>query len=102
MDLLVRLKVDDLAGVPAVALSGGQRQRVSAARALVAAPDYVVADEPVAHQDSDNARGLGRLLRQAADRGAVVVVAAHDRHVDEWLSVDHHLALGNGTLQPAS
>jgi ABC-type ATPase involved in cell division len=61
-----------------------------------------VADEPIAHQDLENARRLGRLLRHAADRGAVVVVAAHDRHVDEWLAVDNHLVLENGTLHPAS
>ncbi len=99
--MLARLDAGDLAPQPVAALSGGQRQRVAAARALVDAPDYVVADEPAAHQDLDNARRLGRLLRQTADRGAVVVVAAHDRHVDEWLDVDQHLILDNGYLQPA-
>jgi ABC-type lipoprotein export system ATPase subunit len=102
MEMLFRLKADELAGQPAASLSGGQRQRIAAARALVGEPDYIVADEPAAHQDLENACGLGRLLRQAADRGAVVVVAAHDRHVDEWLAVDGHLHLEHGTLQPAS
>ena len=102
LDMLARLNAEELARAPVAFLSGGQRQRVSAARALVAAPGYIVADEPVAHQDPDNARGIGMVLRQAADGGAVVVVAAHDRHVDEWLSVDHHLVLDNGTLRPAS
>lgn len=102
LDMLARLKVDELAGQPATSLSGGQRQRVSAARALVGAPDYIVADEPAAHQDLENARGLGLILREAADRGAVVVVAAHDRHAEEWLAVDRHLVLERGTLRPAS
>ena len=101
-ELLADLDAGDLAGRNAGALSGGERQRVAAARALVTAPDYVLADEPAAHQDRDNARRLGALLRQAADRGAVVVVAAHDRHVDEWLTVDRHLILANRTLKPAS
>ena len=96
--MLAQLNADDLARQSVSALSGGQRQRVAAARALVDAPDYVVADEPTAHQDLDNARRLGQLLRQTADRGAVVVVAAHDRHVDEWLDVDQHLILDNGYL----
>ena len=102
MEMLAEFKMDDLAGQPVRSLSGGQRQRVAAARALVGIPDYIVADEPAAHQDLENARGLGRLLRQAADRGAVVVVAAHDRHVDEWIAVDGHLVLENGMLHPAS
>lgn len=101
-DLLARLGIGDLAGQNVEALSGGQRQRVAVARALVAAPAYVVADEPAAHQDIDNARCLGRLLRQAAERGAVVVVAAHDRHVGEWLAVDQHLILEEGMLQTPS
>lgn len=101
-ELLARLDAGDLAGRSAGSLSGGQRQRVAAARALVTAPDYVLADEPAAHQDRENACRLGALLRQTADRGAVVVVAAHDRHVDEWLAVDRHLILANQTLKPAS
>jgi len=101
MEMLARLKAGELAGQPAMFLSGGQRQRVAAARALVGMPDYIVADEPAAHQDLENARRLGRLLRQAADRGAVVVVAAHDRHVDEWLAPDGHLHLEHRTLHTA-
>jgi len=100
--MLAQLDAGDLAPQSVATLSGGQRQRVAAARALVDAPDYIVADEPTAHQDLDNARRLGHLLRQTADRGAVVVVAAHDRHVDEWLDVDQHLILDNGYLQPAT
>lgn len=101
-ELLADLHVGDLAGRNVAALSGGQRQRVAAARALVADPDYVLADEPAAHQDQDNARRLGGLLGRAAHRGAVVIVAAHDRHVDEWLAVDRHFILENQALRPAS
>jgi putative ABC transport system ATP-binding protein len=101
-NLLARLNVGALAGTPVDALSGGQRQRVAAARALVAAPDYILADEPVAHQDRDNAGRVGDLLRRAADEGSVVVVAAHDRHVGDWLAVDRHLVLANRSLKPAT
>lgn len=100
-DLLARLDAGALTGTPANALSGGQRQRVAAARALVSGPDYIIADEPVAHQDRERARGLGHLLRRSADGGAVVVVAAHDRHVGDWLAVDRHLVLENQALRPA-
>jgi len=99
--ILARLNAGELVGQSVSTLSGGQRQRVATARALVDAPDYILADEPAAHQDLENAQRLGHLLRQAAERGAVVVVAAHDRHVDEWLRVDQHLLLANGNLEPA-
>lgn len=99
--ILALLNAGALARQSVSTLSGGQRQRVATARALVDAPDYILADEPTAHQDLDNAQRLGRLLRQAADRGAVVVVAAHDRHVDEWLRVDQHLLLADGNLETA-
>jgi ABC-type lipoprotein export system ATPase subunit len=98
---LARLNAGALLRQPVNTLSGGQRQRVAAARALVDRPDYILADEPTAHQDLENAQRLGQLLRQAAERGAVVVVAAHDRHVEEWLRVDQHLLLANGNLEPA-
>jgi len=102
LEILSRLDADTLAGKAVANLSGGQRQRVAAARALVDAPDYILADEPVAHQDRENARLLGRQLREAADRGAVVVLAAHDRHLNEWIAIDRHLILDNGHLRPAS
>jgi ABC-type lipoprotein export system ATPase subunit len=100
-DILARLNAGELVGQSVSTLSGGQRQRVATARALVDAPDYILADEPTAHQDLENAQRLGHLLRQAAEGGAVVVVAAHDRHVDEWLKVDQHLSLADGNLEPA-
>ena len=99
LDMLHRCQCGRLAHQRVAELSGGERQRVAAARALVDAPDYILADEPVAHQDPYHARCIGRLLRLAADRGAAVVVAAHDRHVDEWLDVDQHLILDQGELQ---
>jgi len=100
-NILARLNAGGLVRQSVSTLSGGQRQRVATARALVDAPDYILADEPTAHQDLDNAQRLGHLLQQATERGAVVVVAAHDRHVDEWLRVDQHLLLANGNLEPA-
>lgn len=61
-------------------LSGGEAQRVAVARALVG-PDLalLVADEPTASLDVDNARTVSELLlAEAARRGATVVLATHD------------------------
>ena len=60
-------------------LSGGQQQRVACARALVARPDVVFADEPTGNLDSrSGAEVLGFLQRSASEFGQTVVMVTHD------------------------
>jgi putative ABC transport system ATP-binding protein len=60
-------------------LSGGQQQRVAVARALAAAPQVLVADEPTGQLDSETARQIMRLLRTVVrSEGISALVATHD------------------------
>ena len=56
----------------------GEQQRTALARALVLSPALVLADEPTGHQDAGHASTVMSTLRDAAARGASVVIATHD------------------------
>lgn len=67
---------------PAAALSVGQQQRVAAARALVGAPELIVADEPTSALDSAAQKGfLDLLFEQAAAVGATLLMVSHDERL---------------------
>jgi putative ABC transport system ATP-binding protein len=61
------------------ALSGGQKQRVAIARALINNPQLILADEPTAALDSENANLVVDLLKQRTQSdGASIVLVTHD------------------------
>lgn len=96
--MLDALHVDSRAQRPVRSLSGGERQRVAVARALVVEPRVVVLDEPTAHQDDERAQLVMQQLQRARERGASVIVAAHDARLDAWNGVDQVLRLTAGRL----
>jgi zinc transport system ATP-binding protein len=59
-------------------LSGGQQQRVLIARALAGVPDLLVLDEPTAGVDVQSQQAFADALRTLVDRGATVVLVAHE------------------------
>jgi putative ABC transport system ATP-binding protein len=77
---LVGLK-DKLHARPAE-LSGGQQQRVAIARALATQPQYVLADEPTASLDSENADKLLELMQNLnQNQGTTFIFSTHDARI---------------------
>jgi len=82
-------------------LSGGEAQRVAVARALVAGPELVLADEPSGNLDARSAGQLHELIATLARerRCAFVVVTHNDRLAG---MADRVLTLEGGRLRPAN
>ena len=59
-------------------LSGGERQRVNIARAIVANPPIIIADEPTANLDKANAKIVFELLKKKNKLGSTIIMSTHD------------------------
>jgi putative ABC transport system ATP-binding protein len=78
-------------------LSGGQQQRVACARALLARPDVIFADEPTGNLDSrSGAEVLGFLARSVRRLGQTIVMVTHDPVAASY--ADRALMLADGRL----
>ena len=84
--LLKILGMDSQADInrPAADLSVGQQQRVAAARALIGAPELIIADEPTSSLDTDHREAFIKLLFKECDRGKTTLVfVSHDRNLEK-------------------
>jgi ABC-type lipoprotein export system ATPase subunit len=93
-ELLKRFGLSDrLRHVPAQ-LSTGERQRTALARALLARPRVLLADEPTGNLDDDNGQAVLHHIQDYARTGAAVLLVTHDRRAAEL--ADRVVPLTNG------
>lgn len=77
-----------------LALSGGEQQRVAIARAIVNRPQVILADEPTAYLDRDNALQVMNALHAFQAAGVTCIISSHD---EEFVgSADRVIYLNQG------
>ncbi len=95
--LLERLRLSHRRTHRPDALSGGEQQRVAFARALIADPAIVLADEPTGSLDSVTGLDLCRQLRELChEQHRTIVVVTHEPAVATW--ADRIVVLADGRI----
>jgi len=96
--LLGHLDMDhpDLLRRGVTALSVGQQQRVAAARALMGAPELLIADEPTSSLDADRRESFVKLLfNECREVGATLIFVSHDASLERLFDRTIDLAAVN-------
>lgn len=79
-------------------ISGGQKQRVAIAKALYTKPSLILADEPTASLDTDNAMEVMHILKeQTVQHNKTCIVVTHDERLTSFCNRVYHME--DGTLQ---
>jgi len=95
--LLESLQVAHLASQKGQSLSGGERRRVEIARALAAAPSFMLLDEPFAGVDPISIGEIQRIVRQLKAQNIGILITDHN--VRETLGIcDHAYIISSGTV----
>lgn len=76
-------------------LSGGQQQRVAVARAVVAKPKLILADEPTGNLDSAHGDEVMRLLSELNQNGTTIIMVTHSPAYAEYGHRTVHLFDGH-------
>jgi len=87
-NLLEEFNITHIRDNSGMSLSGGERRRVEIARALAAAPRFILLDEPFAGVDPISVSDIKTIIKQLRDRGLGVLITDHN--VRETLDVCEH------------
>ena len=96
-NLLYKVGMEDRQNALVQTLSGGEQQRIAVARAIACDPRIIIADEPTSSLDEDAAKEIFKLLLNARENGATLIISTHDKNL-----IRHHgghvIILNNGKL----
>lgn len=94
-DMLVKVGLGSRLAHKPKEMSGGQQQRVGIARAFVAKPEIVFADEPTGNLDTKTTIEVMELIKQMArDNNQTIVMVTHDRSLAEYADKVIHILDG--------
>lgn len=92
MEALDWVGLADMADKKPAKLSGGEGQRVAIARAMVKRPELVLADEPTANLDAENAHAILKTMEQLnKELKTTFIFSTHDEKVMEYMRRIIHL-----------
>jgi len=96
--LLEALEIPAKMHQPVESLSGGEQQRTAIARALINDPEFIIADEPTAHLDTDLALQFLDIMTNLKDQGKTLLLASHDPMVFNSSVADRVIELRDGRI----
>ena len=96
-EALQRVKLGNRASHYPTELSGGQQQRMAIARAIVANPSLILADEPTGNLDSQTSGEIMEIFRELHRQGNTIVLITHDHDVADQAERSIHILDGRIT-----
>lgn len=99
-ELLDWVGLEDYKNALPLTLSGGQQQRIAIARAVIARPKLLLADEPTGNLDDDIGFRLMNLFDQLNRMGTTVIIASHNQQMMDQFN-HPRMMLGGGSLHLA-
>ncbi|PCF85549.1 ABC transporter ATP-binding protein [Staphylococcus delphini] len=83
--LIEHLGLDSIMNQLPSEISGGQKQRVAIAKAIYTNPDIILADEPTASLDTENAMAVMEILKnQSKSRNKMCMIVTHDERLTDY------------------
>ncbi|NWK84752.1 ABC transporter ATP-binding protein [Staphylococcus sp. GSSP0090] len=94
-ELMSQLNLEAIENKLPSEISGGQKQRVAIAKALYTQPSIILADEPTASLDTQNAMEVMEILKsQTSEKNKTCIVVTHDERLTSYCDKVYHMEDG--------